>query len=1061
MAFRPHISSFTIILVFVVLTIIGLALIPQLSIKLSPSQALPQINVSFSMPGNSPRVVEMEITSKLESMLSRMKGVESISSTSGNGWGSISIGLDKHTNIDAARFEASTIIRQTWSSLPAAVSYPTISLSRSDNNANRPFMVYTVNAPTSPILIQQFTEDQIKPKLSQLDGIDRIDVRGAVPMEWQLEYDYERLKTLGITIAEIQQAVNHYLAKEALGIAPQITANDEERWIRIALASENEEIPDLGKIGIKKIDGRVVTVGDIAQVKHLESQAQSYYRINGLNSIYLYITANEQVNQLNLAGKIKDELDEIQSVFPAGYELHLTYDATEYIKEELNKIYFRSGLTLIILLLFVLLTYRSAKYTLLIVISLVVNLAVAVIFYYLLGVEMQLYSLAGITISLTLIIDNTIIMSDQILRRGNKKAFVAILMATLTTVGALVIIFFLEEKVRLNLQDFAWVIIINLSFSLLVALFLVPALLEKLGIKNKSSRKKSSRKKSSRKIFSKRFYVKFNRFYIAFCRFIWRWRAAMIIFIILSFGLPVFLLPDKLEKETKFADWYNKTLGTDFYVENVKPYVNMALGGTLRLFVEKVYNGSYFPDRGEETTLNVTATLPNGATIAQMNELIQKMESYISQFPEVRQFQTNIENARRAGISIRFTKEHQFSSFPYILKSGMITKSIQLGGGSWGVYGLGDGFSNDVRENAGSYRVEMYGYNYDELMAQAEAFKNNLLEYRRIKEVIINSEFSWYKDDYEEFSFDINKERLAQQNIQPMQLFSSLNAIFGQNIWAGEVFGENGRERIVLNSRQSGEYNIWDLNNVPVQVNERNYKLSDLVSIDKAQAPQKIAKVDQQYRLCLQYEYIGSYEQGRKVQQQKVEEFQEILPMGYTIKSSNDYDWWRSKNNKQYLLLILIFVIIYFNASILFNSFKQPLYVVFIIPISYIGIFLTFYLFKLNFDQGGFAAFVLLSGLTVNANIYIINEYNNIRRSRNIIPMSAYIKAWNAKIRPIFLTITSTVLGFIPFLIGPKEGFWFPLAAGTIGGLIISFIATFCLLPLFMGLGRKTKTPNP
>ena len=95
---------------------------------------------------------------------------------------------------------------------------------------------------------------------------------------------------------------------------------------------------------------------------------------------------------------------------------------------------------------------------------------------------MQLYSLAGITISLSLVIDNTIVMTDHIRRHQNREAFLSILAATLTTMGALVIVFFLDEEIRLNLQDFAAVVIINLAVSLLTALFLVPALIEKMGL---------------------------------------------------------------------------------------------------------------------------------------------------------------------------------------------------------------------------------------------------------------------------------------------------------------------------------------------------------------------------------------------------------------------------------------------------------------------------------------------------------------------------------------------------------------------------------------------------
>ena len=216
----------------------------------------------------------------------------------------------------------------------------------------------------------------------------------------------------------------------------------------------------------------------------------SYYRINGLNSVYLYITAEETANQLNLSGEVKHLMGELQQKMPPGYEVHISYDATEYIQKELDKIYFRTGLTVLILLLFVALITRNLRYLFLIVTSLAVNISVAVILYYAFGLEMQLYSLAGITISLNLVIDNTIVMTDHILHRRNLKAFVSVLAATLTTIGALVIIFFLDEKIRLNLQDFAAVVIINLAVSLFVALFFVPSMIDKIGLEKKKRRKR-------------------------------------------------------------------------------------------------------------------------------------------------------------------------------------------------------------------------------------------------------------------------------------------------------------------------------------------------------------------------------------------------------------------------------------------------------------------------------------------------------------------------------------------------------------------------------------------
>ena len=1046
-----NLSSFTLIVTFVCLSLIGVVLVPLLPVKLAPSRTLPGLTVSFSMPGNSSRVIEAEVTSKLEAMMARVKGIRKVNSTSDNGSGSISLELDKHADIDVTRFEVSTIIRQTWPQLSEGVSYPQISTRRSDDKASRPFITYTLNAPANPILIQQYAEENIKPVLGQLKGIYKVELNGATPMEWQLEYDSDQLSRLGITLQAVQRAINRHYEKEFLGICSIEKGAEGREWIRLVRTSTEKEMEfEPGAIQLQAEDGTMVMLDKLIKVRHVEERPQSYYRINGLNSVYLYITAEETANQLNLSGEVKHLMGELQQKMPPGYEVHISYDATEYIQKELDKIYFRTGLTVLILLLFVALITRNLRYLFLIVASLVVNISVAVILYYTFGLEMQLYSLAGITISLNLVIDNTIVMTDHILHRRNLKAFVSVLAATLTTIGALVIIFFLDEKIRLNLQDFAAVVIINLAVSLFVALFFVPSMIDKIGLEKKKRRKR--RRFLLRPTFMKRLTVYFTRFYQGVIYYLCRFRVIACLLLLLGFGLPVFMLPEKMEGEGKWVEYYNKVFDNSTFKDKVKPVINKALGGSLRLFAEKVYEGSYFNRDEGEVVLSVYATLPNGSTLEQMNVLIKRMETYLSDFKEIRQFQTYIYNARQANIQIYFTKENQRSGFPYTLKANIISKALTLGGGSWSVYGLQDqGFSNDVRESAGSFRVKLYGYNYDELSYWTERLKEKLLLHRRIKEVTVNSEFSWWKDDYSEFYLDLDRLRMAKENVTATQLFTALRPVFGRDIYCGNVLFDNQTEQLKLSSLQGQQYDVWGLVNIPFFINGRSYKLADFATVQKGQSPQKVAKENQQYRLCLQYEYIGSSEQGKKLLKKDLEEFNKVLPMGYTAENDQDYWSWNKKDNKQYALLLIVIAIIFFTTAILFNSLKQPLAIIFVIPISYIGVFLTFYLFGLNFDQGGFASFVLLCGITVNASIYILNEYNAIRkRYPLLLPARAFTKAWNSKILPIFLTVVSTILGFIPFMVGDgKEAFWFPLAAGTIGGLVMSILGIFLFLPIF------------
>ena len=201
----------------------------------------------------------------------------------------------------------------------------------------------------------------------------------------------------------------------------------------------------------------------------------------------------------------------------------------------------------------------------------------------------------------------------------------------------------MDEQTRLSLEDFVTVVIINLTVSLAVALFLVPALIDRLGIHSSVHSRKY-------RGLRHRISLLLSRFYARLIRCVVRFRVAVIIIVVLAFGLPVFMLPDKIEGEGFWTEKYNSIIGSQIYKEKIKPIVNPALGGTLRLFVEKVYNGSYWDRDNSEPVLQIAATLPNGATLAQMDALVKKMEAFLKGFPEIRQFQTSVSGPRRASI---------------------------------------------------------------------------------------------------------------------------------------------------------------------------------------------------------------------------------------------------------------------------------------------------------------------------------------------------------------------------------------------------------------------------
>ena len=147
------ISSFSTIIIFTLFTLVGLAILPLLNLQLNPSRTLSSITVSFSWPENEARVVEQEVTSKLEAAFARIAGIKDISSTSKFGAGTIRLSLHKGTNIDAVRFEMSMLVRQVWQALPKGVSYPSIQADKPNDDREPPMLSYFSNLILFGIII--------------------------------------------------------------------------------------------------------------------------------------------------------------------------------------------------------------------------------------------------------------------------------------------------------------------------------------------------------------------------------------------------------------------------------------------------------------------------------------------------------------------------------------------------------------------------------------------------------------------------------------------------------------------------------------------------------------------------------------------------------------------------------------------------------------------------------------------------------------------------------------------------------------------------------------------
>ena len=1042
------IPAFSVLLIMAALAVIGVAMLPMLNVQYTPSPVERKIDVSFTWPDASARLIEQSVTSRIEGALSAITGSESVSSRSSKGSGRVTIRFRKGTEMAAARFEVASAIRNLYPKLPEEVSYPAISIATGGTRESD-MLVYTIKADLPSRRIEEYVEAHMSTPLSQTEGVGKVSLSGVTPFEWVITFDPKAMEVNGISAADLAAAFRDYFRSDVIDLTTLPHADGTDRSIVLKL--RNRASLNFGDIPIARRNGRIYHLRDFATARWCEAPPSTYFRINGLNTITLSIGCEASTNMLRVAENVKEEMQRLQAAFPPGISATLTYDASEYVSGELHKIYLRTLLCVAILMLFVYLVSRDFNDLLIIAVTLAVNILVAVVFYNLLNLDIHIYTLAGITVSLGIIIDSSIIMVDHYSYYRNRRVFVSILGALLTTIGALGIVWLLPEKQQANLTDFSLVIVINLVVSLIVALLFIPALLDKFPLK---------RSMTVSSVKRRRLTVRVSRAYARFIGWGRRHRWLFIVALIWGFGIPTFLLPEKIEPEKgetpgRGTELYNKIMEGRFMTEH-RSFLDKFLGSSLHLFhtATSRYNNFREP---EQKVLYVNAGMAEGCTVQQLNDVVRHMENYICQFDEVDMFRTRITSYDNARIEITFKPEYENSGFPSMLKQELTSAAINFGGATWRVWGIDDNsFNNNIVSSYRSNQIRLRGYNYDQLAAYADRLIDSLSTNRRVSEPEIMDGDAWTLP-HNEFTIRYDDERIAATGLDVSDYYTILNTMLYQSRLPSVYNGEE-LQQVILESGDRDRFDRWHIANAQVGIDSLRTKLSTVGTIEKHRTGISIRRSKQSYEILVGFDFIGSYELGKRLIERTVRQLNdEILPIGFRADSPS-HNFGRKEKQQQAWLILLVVAIIYTMCTILFESLRKPLVIILMIPISFIGVFLSFGWSDFIFDQGGFAAFVLLCGIVVNAGIYLINEEDTCAAISGKRGIALYLKAFNHKIVPISLTILSTILGLAPFLYdGPEEVFWFAFAIAAISGTFFSVVALLIYLPIFLPMRRNSR----
>lgn len=997
-------------------TLLGVAAWDNIPIELLPDERLPRLSVTADWRGASPETVEAFLTAPLESVVQQVRGVERIVSESfeqqGTGRAEIDVEFQRDTDMDFARLDLSERIATLEETLPPGVGNVRVEqfVPREFEDQSGPFMRYTLTGPYTLEALRQHLDEVVAPELALIDGVARVMVYGGRDRLLEIQLDEEEIGALGLDPVTVQRAISELdLVREA-GI---VRDGDAERTITIMNRPASAE--DVRRAVITSAGGTPVRVRDVARVFDTYEEARSLSRINRRPSVGFEVVRGIGVNTVRTAEDVRDRIEELEALNPAGAVFELDYDQSEEIEEQLNELGTRAGFSAVVIFLVLLAFLRSFRSAALVFATIAFSVMIALNLIYFGGLSLNLLTLMGLALGFGLIVDNSIVVLENIYRRwqggqaagdaaetGAREVVLPILASTATTLIVFVPFVYLQGDLRVFYVPLAIVVALTLVASLFVAFTFIPSLSARFLETGGGGPPASSRAAGGRQPLYLRFYSDLVSLTV---RYPWVAITATVI----AFGGSYYLFDRYV---TTWARW----------------------GG----------GGS------QDTYITVNITLPRGSNLERSDQLMQFFEERVAEIPQVEQFTADVYQTFST-MRITFPEELENTNIPPAIKSQMEAYSHTFTGAEVRVIGYGPSFYGGGG-SAPNYSIQVLGYNYEQVRDIAENIGARLERMSRIVDVDTNASGRRFtRDKASEFVADVDRERLAQYALTVSDLTSRLNAVVAGS--AGVSVLKLGGEEVQYQVKfeDNLEMDVLALTEALIDTPAgRRIRLGEVITVSQRDVLARIRRENQQYERTVAYEFRGPARLGDLVHEQVIATT-EVQP-GYTVEAGrSNFFIDREERVQIWMVLAVALLLVYMVTAALFESLRQPLCVILTVPMALIGVYLIFFYTDAAFTREAYVGVIMMLGIVVNNAILLVDHVNGIRRSRADMPLEeAILKGTLERVRPILMTTTTTVLGLLPLvLFGDAAGtnIWDALALVLIGGLLSSTIFVLTITP--------------
>jgi len=975
----------------ITLVIFGYISFKSMPSALYPNVDFPMVTVKTIYPGVEADTIESQVTEKIEEAISRIGGVDSITSTSSDGVSVVMVKFFLERNIN----EATNDVRDKVSAVLLPKDAQTPLVSKLDIGAAPVINVFLTAKKDTLQNLMVFADEKVKPAIQKINGVGAINIIGYKDREIKIFPDIYKLNKFGITIKELNDIVARENVK--IGGGKLITKTKE---IILKTKADALSVKQLKNIIVKND----LRLKDVATVVDSLSDAKSYSSYNGIPGVMLEVQKISGTNTIDIVKRVKEAVPQLKKMAKGKYGVELLQDTTPFIIHSLEDVKFDLiyGAILAVIIIFVFL--RNFTITLVSALSIPVSILGTIALMNLMGYNLNKMTLIGLTLAIGIIIDDAIVVLENIYKKmeagmdkfeaalyGVKEMAFAILAISAMLLAVFLPVAHMSGIVGKFFESFAMTVGFAVIISYTVVMSFMPSLSAR--VLNKGESKFYN--------ITEPIFQLVDRMYAATLKFVLRFKVLTLVFVIVAFVASLSLFPkigmdfipkeDKAEFEVKLRA--DTGVSLDEMIRKSKEVENVIRADKNVVFT--TLSVGYNSVQEKNKTLIYVKLTPKDKREKNQEEIIQAFREKLKPFSkEMFITAAAIPNIKGAGVTV-----------PYQI---VLTS---------------DSFADlDVA------RKNLMGY-----LAKKKGF------------VDIDSNLDEGKP---QIDINIIRENANKMGISASQIAKAVSIAFSSDLEIS-YFEQNGKQyKITLRLPDKDRVSIDDLKKIQLRAkNGELVYLDGLVKFHRSKSLASIYHYNRQRQVTIYSDLFG-LDLGGAVKYTRAG-IDKLLPKGVNYKFTGFAEE-MGKTTKAFgvalgLSVILMFIIL----AILYESLIQPIIIMMALPLSIIGVMIALYLAHLHFSLFVMIGFMLLMGM-VGKNAVLLVDFANEAVARGKDANAALLEAGEKRLRPILMTTIAMIFAMLPLALSDSLGSETkaPMAISIIGGLLSSMFLTLLVVPV-------------